>query len=112
VRKAAIAVNAPARANAGFTACFRCAGHSRIVTGWSPTRMTKSTLRFALSMLVASGPAIAQDNAVIVVPQEAARACHSMTLLADASMGRAFSSLDRNQDGAIDDTELQAGSWQ
>ena len=113
--------------------------------------MTKSTLRFALSMLVAAGPAIAQDNAVIVVAQDSGRVCHATTIATDAgpvtvrwgqraefggcritvsdfdtdrngrisadeippahSMGKAFSSLDRNQDGFVDDPELQAGDW-
>ena len=114
--------------------------------------MRKATLKFALSMLVASGPAGAQGNAVIVVAQDAGRACHSTSILTDSvpvtvrwgqragfggcritvsdfdtdrngrisadelspahSMGKAFSSLDRNQDGFIDDPELQAGNWQ
>jgi hypothetical protein len=114
--------------------------------------MTRSTLKFAFSLLLTSGPAIAQENAVIVVPQDSGRACHSTSITtADGpvtvrwgqraefggcritvsdfdtdrngrispdeipetnSLGRAFSSLDRNQDGYIDDPELQAGNWQ
>lgn len=75
--------------------------------------MTKSMLWFALSMLVASGPAVAQDNAVIVALQEGACVCHSASIVIDAGpVDKAFSSLDGSQDGAIGDPELQAGSWQ
>lgn len=114
--------------------------------------MTKANFKFALSMLLAAGPALAQENAVILVPQDSGRACHSTSIATDAgtvivrwgqraefggcritvsdfdtdrngrisadeipeshSLGRAFSSLDRNRDGYIDDPELQAGNWQ
>lgn len=78
--------------------------------------MTKSAFKFALSMLVASGPAIAQGNAVIVVPMDSGSVCQSTTIAADgfapmSTMGKAFSSLDRNPRGGIDDPELQAGDW-
>jgi hypothetical protein len=113
--------------------------------------MAKGTIKFALSMLMATSPAMAQ-NAMIVVPQDSGRECHSTSLDTDAgpvilrwgqrtefggcritvsdfdtdrnglvsadevpeahSLGRAFSSLGGNQDGYIDDSELQAGNWQ
>ena len=114
--------------------------------------MRTSILTIALATAVAALPAIAQGNAVVVVPQDAGRACHSAQISTAAgpvtvrwgqraefggcritvsdfdtdrngrisadeipptsSMGRAFSSLDTNQDGFIDDPELQAGNWQ